>query len=376
MQWVALVGVIAMLLVACQEANPTPVAQEPPEKPAEDCTTDEDCAADEQCIDGACATVVEVAFDEKKSCERDADCICGGKDTATGECFIGNVAYYDSGKVDKEAYCPDFCTGIAGDLRTKCMAGQCAQVSSQEDYPSADDSTGNLRLKVVDWEGSAPFLTTLEAELFGVSDTAEEFSCVPVVWKFGDGREQSEMPDCQPYAKITKQFEMRHMYADAGIYTAQVRIGPAISNTVKIAVRESQGRSPRCAMRKPSKGFCEGRFASAYYYNPDTQTCEPVTGCTLIAPIPFSDKFSCDLACTGADAMGNCFTNEDCTIVGHAGQWCMPATMLEGWILPESSGWRDEYTCYENGGCGCLRNRCTWSSAVEVCLADHRITAK
>jgi len=64
---------------------------------------------------------------EKDSCSMDSDCICGGKEISTGQCFVGNREYYES-NVDKEAVCPDFCTGIAGNLKTKCVNNTCKTV--------------------------------------------------------------------------------------------------------------------------------------------------------------------------------------------------------------------------------------------------------
>ena len=59
-------------------------------------------------------------------CEKDGDCVCGGKDLATGECFIGNIEYYGS-CVDKTKDCPDFCSGITGEMRLKCEKNSCVQ---------------------------------------------------------------------------------------------------------------------------------------------------------------------------------------------------------------------------------------------------------
>ena len=76
-----------------------------------------------------------ISFDQKqeckgidpKFCESDADCICGGTDIPTGECFVGNTNYYDK-CVYKTKICPDFCTGIAGKIGTSCIKSRCVQV--------------------------------------------------------------------------------------------------------------------------------------------------------------------------------------------------------------------------------------------------------
>ncbi len=60
------------------------------------------------------------------SCEVDEDCVCGGIDKATNNCFIGNKVYYDL-NVDKTKQCPDFCTGIDGNMVIKCIDNKCQQ---------------------------------------------------------------------------------------------------------------------------------------------------------------------------------------------------------------------------------------------------------
>ncbi len=72
-------------------------------------------------------------FDNKinpLSCKQDSDCICGGIDIKTGQCFIGNKDYYAK-FVDKNATCPDFCTGIAGNGQTKCINNKCQNLFNQ-----------------------------------------------------------------------------------------------------------------------------------------------------------------------------------------------------------------------------------------------------
>ena len=64
-----------------------------------------------------------------QSCVQDYDCVCGGIDKATKQCFVGNVKYYHSGAVDISKDCPDFCTGIAGNLVTKCVENICMNVN-------------------------------------------------------------------------------------------------------------------------------------------------------------------------------------------------------------------------------------------------------
>lgn len=60
-------------------------------------------------------------------CNVDADCTCGGIDRKTDNCFVGNKLYA-SKNVDMSRDCPDFCTGIAAHLETKCVANECKNV--------------------------------------------------------------------------------------------------------------------------------------------------------------------------------------------------------------------------------------------------------
>ncbi|NQU79158.1 eight-cysteine-cluster domain-containing protein [Candidatus Woesearchaeota archaeon] len=61
------------------------------------------------------------------SCVSDDDCVCGGIDAGTGRCFLGNKVYYDN-FVDKKKECPDFCSGIGGNLMARCVDTKCMQV--------------------------------------------------------------------------------------------------------------------------------------------------------------------------------------------------------------------------------------------------------
>jgi hypothetical protein len=58
-------------------------------------------------------------------CEQDSDCACG-RHIATGECFTGNKGF-----VNTTNPCPDFCSGIAGNLETKCIENKCVGVSKE-----------------------------------------------------------------------------------------------------------------------------------------------------------------------------------------------------------------------------------------------------
>ena len=59
---------------------------------------------------------------QKMACNSDEDCACG-VDKQTGKCAYGNKIFIDTSK-----QCPDFCTGIAGNLRIKCVNNVCMLV--------------------------------------------------------------------------------------------------------------------------------------------------------------------------------------------------------------------------------------------------------
>lgn len=54
-------------------------------------------------------------------CQRDDECLCG-IDRSTGACALGPAS-----RVDSARQCPDFCGGIAGQLRVVCDHGRCTQ---------------------------------------------------------------------------------------------------------------------------------------------------------------------------------------------------------------------------------------------------------
>ncbi|MFH1663988.1 MAG: DUF4382 domain-containing protein [archaeon] len=71
---------------------------------------------------------VNVVWNQKSDgkqnfCEQASDCGCG-VDTESRECFFGNKEF-----VDETQQCPDFCSGIGGNLAIKCIEKKCVQVS-------------------------------------------------------------------------------------------------------------------------------------------------------------------------------------------------------------------------------------------------------
>ncbi len=78
----------------------------------------------------ACASPVPKES-SKDFCSADAECVCGGIDKETNDCFVGNKQYADK-NVDMSRDCPDFCTGIANMFETKCVSNKCQNVRKAE----------------------------------------------------------------------------------------------------------------------------------------------------------------------------------------------------------------------------------------------------
>jgi predicted membrane protein len=66
---------------------------------------------------------LEKPQDNKKYCVENKDCACGVH-VETGKCFFGNINYVNTSK-----QCPDFCNGIGGNLKIRCIENECKQVS-------------------------------------------------------------------------------------------------------------------------------------------------------------------------------------------------------------------------------------------------------
>lgn len=80
--------------------------------------------------DGKCT---EVYSNDTKDCNSDDDCSCGVS-TSTGDCFYGNKRFVNASK-----QCPDYCTGIGGNLAVKCLNNTCAQVNARQTCSSDKD---------------------------------------------------------------------------------------------------------------------------------------------------------------------------------------------------------------------------------------------
>jgi hypothetical protein len=82
----------------------------------------ESCEGPIDCGAGSCACVEgQCAVESPLYCEKDSDCACG-TDRKSGECAYGNRDY-----IDEKKQCPDFCSGIAGNLEIRCVDNKCSQ---------------------------------------------------------------------------------------------------------------------------------------------------------------------------------------------------------------------------------------------------------
>lgn len=77
-----------------------------------------------KCIEGKCK-IKSILPKSESYCRTDFDCACGVK-KGTKDCFYGNRYY-----VDQFAQCPDFCSGIGGNLTIQCIENECQQVSKR-----------------------------------------------------------------------------------------------------------------------------------------------------------------------------------------------------------------------------------------------------
>lgn len=65
---------------------------------------------------------------DKLYCTKDTDCICNGINPKDNSCYLGNKIYYDK-FIKNNQTCPDFCTGIAGNLKIVCTLNKCTQIT-------------------------------------------------------------------------------------------------------------------------------------------------------------------------------------------------------------------------------------------------------
>jgi hypothetical protein len=164
----------------------------------------------------------------KDYCETDDDCICGGIDTQTGNCFVGSRNYYDL-FVDQEKVCPDFCTGIAGDRETRCVSANCMIVKREKPIPvlPSIEIVANPRV------GVGPLLVNLTAILRNAESNDKRFYCAPQRWSFGDGMKEEVSSNCVPWfpeADVPTRYNTVHRYEKPGSYNVTFGLGILTSN--------------------------------------------------------------------------------------------------------------------------------------------------
>lgn len=162
-------------------------------------------------------------------CEADEDCICQGIDTQTGDCFVGNKHYYEI-FVNKDQDCPDFCTGIAGNLVTRCVKNKC-QVVPGEPRPVGP----SLEIEAKPQSGEAPLSVNFTAILRNAEEQDARFACAAQRWDFGDG-DVWMVPFTCDAAAVQTRYEAYHKFEKPGMYEVTFMLGELASKPAVIAV--------------------------------------------------------------------------------------------------------------------------------------------
>jgi hypothetical protein len=166
-------------------------------------------------------------------CEIDDDCVCGGYDTKTDQCFVGNRQYYEL-FVDKERDCPDFCTGIAGDRGVKCVDSKCTIVKMAP-IPVGPSIEVVASPKI----GEMPLMVNLTAILRNAEPNDKRFYCAPIQWSFGDNTEEVSSPSCVPWfpeASVPTRYITTHRFEKPGTYNAVFTLGELASAPAVVGV--------------------------------------------------------------------------------------------------------------------------------------------
>ena len=92
-----------------------------------------------------------------RECSSDSDCACG-RHKESGECFYGNKEFVAAGE------CPDFCSGIAGNLAIRCVNNTCKQVALalQECDSDADCAAAGCSMQLCVPRSKVDVITTCE----------------------------------------------------------------------------------------------------------------------------------------------------------------------------------------------------------------------
>lgn len=169
----------------------------------------------------------------KDWCESDDDCICGGIDTQTNDCFVGNRQYYDV-FVDKGQDCPDFCTGIDGRMQTRCVDNMCALVRGEPPVVGPQ-----LEVIAEPVSGEVPLVVTFTAKLRGAESNDKRFYCPSIEWSFGDGTNEAIAATCVPYTpdvQVQATYETTHRYEKPGTYTVTFMLNELQSKPLRVDV--------------------------------------------------------------------------------------------------------------------------------------------
>ncbi len=301
------------------------------------------------------------------SCVADADCTCGGIDKNTENCFVGNKDYAKD-NVDFGRDCPDFCTGIAGHLETKCVKNTCQNVVREGGLAGAPQVACTMDAKVCPdgsavgregpncefapcpGEGSSEQVRGCTKELHicpdgtGVGRTGPncEFEACPTAdlssahWLCEDGSWKGDASDCFNNTCLTK--------ADCQMIGVKGICGP-----YKIAAPTSMHKPPVFYENRCGQEPCSQIMAKCAA--PDTLA-------------PFYTGVDCvESKCIlrEKESAKECDTAADCTPASG----CHPSTCVPIGSEPVSS---EPVACTMNcapgtldcgqGSCGCVNNKC------------------
>jgi len=212
---------LLVLLSACAVYYPQPSAPKGPVA----CTEEAKVCPDGSAVGrtGPNCEFAQCPLGGKDYCETDDDCVCDGTDTQAGGCFVGNKRYYAL-FVDQEKDCPDFCTGIAGNLGVKCVEAKCKiqKLSNPLPAPPSVEIIANPRIGVI------PLLVNITAVLRNIEPNDKKFYCAPEFWEFGDGIKEEVSKNCVPWfpeANVPTQYTTTYRYERPGSYNVTFSIG-------------------------------------------------------------------------------------------------------------------------------------------------------
>jgi hypothetical protein len=135
LKWLPVLAVLAVVGVGCRKRG---LQRELPKPCPSSCAADSECDCEPdrgngqfafspkakgqlqvRCVWEKCRLVGPEC---SKSCTVDSDCDCG-VDRGTGSCAFGRREC-----IDPSRQCPDYCTGMGGNRRLACIAGECQRV--------------------------------------------------------------------------------------------------------------------------------------------------------------------------------------------------------------------------------------------------------